>query len=297
MKNCQFKSHPGTMEENRGRKTNGRREETDAQRRGLAIGFIAKYRVPTRWFIHMHGITRVLPGALGYTYAYALGDFSKEPDKTYASMRTEVVNCARALKHRWLLFLDTDVFPPEDAVARLMSHEQPIVSGIYWTKGKMSHPIIYKEFGNGPIWKINRDEYFFPIGGSGLGCCLIDMAVFDAFDSAGLPYFRQDWIHEEGGRKTFVDTGEDYYFFTKAKELGFQAYADANVICPHYDETTDTFFPDQSTESKENGAALSTRSMRTGDSGRKRIGKIKANSGTKRKGNRTKPKRGKAATA
>ncbi|HJT80358.1 MAG TPA: hypothetical protein VJ719_04095 [Chthoniobacterales bacterium] len=213
---------------------------------GLAIGFIGKFHVPTRWAMHVLSASHNMPGGLFWTWVYSMADFRADPTQSYASLRNQVVRQAQERNCRWLLFVDTDVFFPPDTVSRLMRHQKAIVSGIYWTKSEASAPVVIETFGNGPIWKRELSEELLPIDASGLGCCLIDMQVFDAFDRAGFPYFVQDWTHSKNGQTAHVDTGEDYYFFLKAKELGFQTYADTRVLCQHYDESTDQFFPDES---------------------------------------------------
>ncbi len=210
---------------------------------GLAIGVIGKPNVPTRWAIHAASLSHRLPGGLFHCWVYAMADFSSDPSQNYASLRTQVVEQAKERDCRWLLFVDTDVFLPFDAVCRLMRHGEAIVSGVYWTKTEPSAPVVIEEFGNGPAWKIEPSDKLLPIDASGLGCCLIDMKVFDAFDRAGIPYFGENWMHGANGREVSVEAGEDYYFFLQARELGFQAYADTNVLCEHYDEKQDRFFP------------------------------------------------------
>lgn len=213
------------------------------KRTGLGIGVICNGNVPIKWMIHQLQQQRKLPGGLYWNYLYAIGDFQKEPWKNYATQRTEIVRKAREMNLKWLFFLDSDVFMPFDAISRLMSHEKDIVTGVYWKKhSDPPEPVIYKNMGDGPIWKINPGE-LIEIGGAGLGCTLINMDVFDKFDEAGIPHFKQDWSHQVGNRTIHVDIGEDHYFFQKARELGYKVWCDTNVLCDHYDSATDTFWP------------------------------------------------------
>src|SRR5260370_40856883 len=76
----------------------------EAPRRGLAIGFLAPYSVPTRWAMHLQHATRVLPGGLRCSMLFSLGDFDQDPAQNYASLRTEVVEQAKAGHCRWLFF-------------------------------------------------------------------------------------------------------------------------------------------------------------------------------------------------
>lgn len=43
-----------------------------------------------------------------------------------------------------LLFLDDDVLPPEDAIVRLMAHDVPIISGIYFKQGAPYVPVAWR---------------------------------------------------------------------------------------------------------------------------------------------------------
>ncbi len=210
---------------------------------GLALGIICPGTVPVKWMMHMINMDKSLPGGLYWNYIYAMGDFKKDPSKNYASLRTEVVNKALESKAKWLLFLDSDVFLPKDAVNRLMSHNKDIVNGIYWMKTQPPQPVIYNQVGDGPIWNITPQDELLKIGGAGLGCCLIKMDVFRKFQEKGIDFFKQDWIYRKNQRRVQVSLGEDHWFFEQARELGFDIWCDTNVMCDHYAVDTDLFFP------------------------------------------------------
>lgn len=184
-----------------------------SQEIGLVLGVICNGTVPIKWMMHQQNVHKTLPGGLFWSYIYACGDFSIDKTKTYASLRTNVVNQARNMKAKWLMFVDSDVFLPADAVNRLMSHDVDIVTGVYWMKTQPPQPVIYKTVGDGPIWKIKPQDGLLEIGGAGLGCCLINMKVFDRFAEKGIAFFNQDWTHEIEGRKVQVSIGEDHYFY------------------------------------------------------------------------------------
>lgn len=154
-----------------------------------------------------------------------------EEDNTYIVGPCIVHNC------------DDDVFVPEHALEDLMKTGKDIISGIYWTKTETPAPVIFKEFGAGPLYNFEPNK-IIPIGGSGAGCLLINMSVFDKFDEAGIPYFVENWVYTApDGNKMKCPIGEDHYFFLKAKEFGYQAYAATGVLCDHYDHIKDKFYP------------------------------------------------------
>ena len=212
---------------------------------GLVLGTICPGVVPIKWMMHQKEIEKSLPGGLFWSYVYALGDFAKDPTKNYATLRTEVIEKALKMGVKWLMFIDSDVFLPRDAVNRLMSHDVDIVSGVYWMKTDPPQPVIYETIGNGPIWEIKPQETLKEIGGAGLGCCLINMKVFEKFKEANIKLMDQDWEHVVNGKRVQVSVGEDHYFFEKARELGFKVWCDTKVLCDHYDVVGDRFYPDE----------------------------------------------------
>ena len=212
---------------------------------GLSVGVICPGTVPIKWMMHMQNTGQRMPGGIYWSYVYATGDFKKDPSKNYASLRTEVVDKVLELNSKWLFFIDSDVFIPEDCINRLMSHNKDIVTGIYWMKTQPPQPVLYKEIGDGPMWEIEPTDELQEVGGSGLGCCLIKMDVFRKMKEKGIDFFQQDWMHEKNGRRIQVSIGEDHWFFEKAKELGYKVWADTNVLCDHYDLNSDTTYPDE----------------------------------------------------
>ena len=216
---------------------------------GLAIGFICNGTVPVKFMFHQKENEKYLPGGLYWTYIFASGDFSKDSTKTYASLRTDVVNHALKLNFKYLLFIDTDVFLPNDGVNKLFTvmeeEKADIVSGIYFMKNEIPQPVIYENIGDGPIWNFKPNSNF-EIGGSGAGCLLINMDVFRKMQEKGIPFFKQNWVYEgENGRKIQVNIGEDHWLFHKCKELGFKIIGTSKVLCDHYAIGEDKFYPDQ----------------------------------------------------
>jgi len=212
---------------------------------GLALGVICPGTVPIKWMMHMQNTGQKMPGGIFWAYVYACGDFQKDPTKNYATLRKEVVDKALQMNSKWLMFVDSDVFIPQDCINRLMSHDKDIVTGVYWMKTQPPQPVLYKTIGDGPIWEIEPRDELEEIGGAGLGCCLIKMDVFRKFAEKGIDFFQQDWMHEVNGRRIQVAVGEDHWFFEKARELGYKVWADMNVLCDHYDLGTDSMYPDE----------------------------------------------------
>lgn len=209
----------------------------EKNRIGVGICTISRGQVPVKWVVHLDRARAYFPVGLVWKHIFV----ERLP---WAAARNEIVFKAKKHSFEWIFFIDDDVFIPDDALVSLMSHGKKIVSGVYWTKATPSSPVIFKEMGAGPFYDFELRK-LIEIAGSGLGCCLIHMSVFDAFDKAGIPYFVENWIFHDkkSGNNLKCPVGEDHYFFTKARELGFTVYADTNVLCDHYDFITDRSYP------------------------------------------------------
>jgi len=218
------------------------KEGEKQEKEGLMIGFISNGMVPTKWMMRINELGAGIPSGMFWKFCWYEGKDYKEKGG-YAKARQKVVEQARNNNSKYLMFLDTDVFPPPDVITKLMSHNKPITCGIYYMKSSPAQPVIFKKMGSGPYWDFPVEE-LIEIDGSGLGCTLIDMDVFDKFEEKGLPFFDENWLHvKEDGSKVRVKVGEDHYFFIKAKELGYQTYCDTSILCDHLDTNTGVIFP------------------------------------------------------
>ena len=214
----------------------------EQKKSGLIIGFITEGMVPAKWMMRVNEIGGCTPPGIFWNFSYYEGNGYKEKGG-YAAARTKVIEQARAQKAKWLFLIDSDVYAPKDVIPRLMAHNKDIVCGIYYMKTMPTQPVIFKEMGDGPYWDYPVEE-LFEIDGSGLGCTLIKMDVFDAFEKAGLPFFQENWVYQKpNGQKVRVNVGEDHWFFMKSKELGYKIWCDSSVLCDHQDFKTGAIFP------------------------------------------------------
>jgi glycosyltransferase involved in cell wall biosynthesis/2-polyprenyl-3-methyl-5-hydroxy-6-metoxy-1,4-benzoquinol methylase len=203
---------------------------------GLGVGIITRGWSSIKWMLHMDRLKSSFPVGMFWKYIVVEG-------RGWADARTEVVAKARAMNFEWLLFIDDDVFIPDDTVNKLLQSGHKIITGMYWTKTDPPRPVIFKRMGEGPYDNFPVDQVI-EIAGAGLGCCLIHMSVFDEFDKQNIPFFLENWIFtDSAGQKMKCPVGEDHYFFTKAKELGFNVMCDTGILCDHFDLKTKRFFP------------------------------------------------------
>ena len=206
------------------------------ERAGCAIGIITRGNVSIKWAQHLEEMKRYFPIGMFWKVIVVEG-------KGWAEGRNEVVRIAQKEKVKSIFWIDDDVFVPIDALSTLLNTKKDIISGVYWTKTENSAPVIFKTLGGGPMVDFPVDEVF-EIAGSGMGCTITDMSVFDAFDKVGLPYFQENWIMElDDGRLMKCPVGEDHYFFYHAKKLGFPVWAHGGVLCGHYDSINKVMYP------------------------------------------------------
>lgn len=154
-----------------------------------------------------------------------------------------------------LFFLDSDCVPDPDAILRLLSYDEPIVSGWYISRRgnlpvvlkitEKNYPKSMKDIMNDPSkfprWQAYRASELFTllkdkkglvtVDGIGCGCMLIKREVFDEsmkeLPHPEQPYFLEDHYHS----KSF---GEDLYFGLNCKIHGIPIKLDLNVFCGHW---------------------------------------------------------------
>jgi GT2 family glycosyltransferase len=143
-------------------------------------------------------------------------------------VRNSVVNYFLSqTKATHLFFLDDDVFPPPDAILRLLKHRAPIVSGLYYERRQEHRPIII-DTPKDPDGKLRfylRYRHKAPRNKLlscdvvPAGCLMIERSVFQRL--------QRPWFHID---KKF---GEDVYFSLCARKAGYRILVDTGVDCLH----------------------------------------------------------------
>ena len=98
------------------------------------IGILHHGIVPLDWARKFYSLQR--PGQTLYVYSSTL---------PYDASRNAA--CEAAIQHNveWLLFLDSDLVPDrDDAIAALMRHNLPVVSGVYHSKAPPHLPLVLR---------------------------------------------------------------------------------------------------------------------------------------------------------
>jgi glycosyltransferase involved in cell wall biosynthesis len=219
------------------------------QRRGLTICVISRGSVPSQWMAHLlEKVTKRVPSGVYWNFCMGIDKLGGSGD--YASLRNYCVSESLRRGSKYIMFIDDDVYVPEDAIGKFLGYMQKgmkVVSGLYYKKSPEVEPVIFKELGSGPYYTFPINEVF-EIEGSGAGCVMIDSEVFDKMRENGLPYFKQDWLMDvkdaDGNNgKIQVEIGEDHWLYYQAKKLGYKIYCDSSLCCDHQDVKTGKMYP------------------------------------------------------
>jgi len=132
-------------------------------------------------------------------------------------------------EHTHLMFVDSDTEPPQDAVARLLAHEAPVVTGccplampggLRWALCDKDPQGLYH-----CLPRLKSHKRLFHVDACGAGCLMIRRDVLAAMD---WPWFK--WVETPDGRQR----GEDVYFGAKCGEHNIPILADPSVQCRHF---------------------------------------------------------------
>lgn len=182
----------------------------------------------------------------------------------YDHARNTIVAAALTrLYCKYVFFLDSDVVAPKDTILRLMAHNLPICSGLYFRRSPPhAVPVMIKNGG----WYVNYPRgQMFDVELVGAGCLLVKTEVFQKLppmpphthikdektgqvkvvSSRGKPWF--DWRVDQSG---LVPPGrnlsEDFAWNLHCRENGYKIVVDSSILCKHvgYAEAGDgTFNP------------------------------------------------------
>ena len=126
----------------------------------------------------LHVDTTTVAWAFGLRNLIMPGSFMPVAGMPFDMARNVVCGKALELGAEWVFFLDSDVIPPRDAVLRLMSHRQPVVSGVYCRRSPPHGlPVMIK---NGQWVTQFVSGSVIDVDVVGAGCLLIHRTVLGA---------------------------------------------------------------------------------------------------------------------
>lgn len=149
----------------------------------LLIGVLHKETVSTEWSVFFKNLAIPMP----YVISFQRG-------VPFDVARNFLVDQLYDYGCDWLFFLDSDVMCPADTIQRLLAHQQPIVSALYYRRHPPYNPCMWKA-----MEKPSPQGAFAPISDwpkgqvidvdvTGAGVLLIHRSVFDKIQ--GLPMNR-----------------------------------------------------------------------------------------------------------
>ncbi len=139
-----------------------------------------------------------------------------------ARVASEKINEYTGEKFTHLLWLDDDHTFPPDLACRLASHDQDMVSALYYGRTSPHYPVVYvkdpsEEYKHFPL--IETPACLFEADAVGFGALLMRR---DVFERVPAPWFTLDW-----------KAGEDIAFCVKAKEHGVRIWCDGAYKLGH----------------------------------------------------------------
>lgn len=217
----------------------------------LVVGLIHRGQTTMEFALHFAQLYNRLALTRKFYLSYSRG-------MPYDCARNACVDDALKRNAKWLFFLDSDVIVKPDVVDRLIAHNLPIVSGLYYRRHKpvtaaawlRAPPVqkcpscgseVEKKGKYNPIISYERGR-LIEVDVIGFGCVLIHRKVLErVHHPPDDPMFiwtagREGQLKETIWRKGEQGTSEDFYACERIKKAGFHVFVDPNVWTPHYGE-------------------------------------------------------------
>jgi len=130
----------------------------------------------------------------------------------------------------YLFAVDADIAFPRDTLKKMLNHNKDMVTGLYIQRIPGKHCIeVMKSNNLGGVthvpWAELKGKGLVKVDSAGFGCCLIKKYVFTGIE---YPHFIYKSALDHANT-----ISEDVYFFLKAKEKGFEIWADTSILCDH----------------------------------------------------------------
>jgi hypothetical protein len=153
--------------------------------------------------------------------------------KMHHRARTELAETFLRTDCTHILWLDDDNIPKEDHLIRLVEHNLPLVSGLYFRRVEPFEPIIMVKRDGGlgterkPDLYRNGKKGLMQIHSTGMGFMLVRREVLEKIHEMNMPMF-----DIRGG------VGEDIWFCIQAQGAGYEIWLDTSVEVGHLGERT-----------------------------------------------------------
>ena len=122
---------------------------------------------------------------------------------------------------RYVLFIDSDMRIPQNAIFKLLSHQRPIVAGCFYSRSTPYFPCAFRwdENKQGLISVHSPHSGLVEVDAVGMAFTLISVEV--------LRSMKNPWFHWKG------ELSEDMAFCMDARKLGVKIFVDTDLIIPH----------------------------------------------------------------
>lgn len=182
----------------------------------------------------IHTETTTMAWAAGFRNLVLPGSFFFLSGMPYDHARNAAVQQFLHSPYEWLFSLDSDVIPPPDTILRLLSHNQPVISGLYYRRSPPHGlPVMIR---NG-AWLTNYPPNTVQeVDLVGAGCLLVHRRVFEQVPAQrpGKPWY--DWRVDLKGTGLGHDgecMSEDFTWCAHIKKHGYRVLVDTSIKCRH----------------------------------------------------------------
>ncbi len=173
-----------------------------------------------------------------------------EVGEAYEIAMGQILGNPQLSAFKYILFMEDDVIVPfipnsYGPLIEMYKHLQhyDVASGLYWTKGEPSLPLIY---GNGDIeaelpFEVNnnwRPGDVVNVNGAGMGFVLMKRSIFED-KRLERPFFKSINEMQSNG---VVSSTQDLYFYHKIKKLGYKICVDTGIRAGHLDVATEKVY-------------------------------------------------------
>jgi hypothetical protein len=181
--------------------------------------------IPTRDTVHA-GFAFDLANLVGYFAASGAGHVNilHSNGTLICDQRVDLVNMALTQGAEWILWLDSDMRFPADALSRLLAHGKPIVGTNYSQRVVPPLPTAHVSIGNGEfknMWTNADSTGLAEIDFLGMGCLLTKAEVFKRME--------KPWFHLGYSTRNHKFIGEDVYFCLNAAKAGYPVLLDHDL--------------------------------------------------------------------
>jgi len=146
------------------------------------------------------------------------------------------VACMAAIEHGadFIMMLDSDVIPPNDAVLRLLAHDLPVVSGVYCRRSPPHGIPVMQRNHN---WVVDiPDAGLIEVDVVGAGCLLIRRDVLTDLPPVS-PERGKAWFDWRVDAQSLYPPGEamseDFTWCNHIRKFGIKIMVDCSIRCRH----------------------------------------------------------------